>query len=206
MEDWTVLIRAAIAVLVVLTAIAIIIFLTFLGLNSANRGGERLAESVGALDARAMEIYDQKTVSGGTALAAVRNYRNTSIAVVVVTNGTVRNYNAQIGTIDAAGVFTPAFTTAGAPGGNAQQVFQLNAGGNSEIAHGLKLNANFVMKQEEQHLDIRSATDSGMNEFINTSAKFRSCIIYNANDEAIGIYLRQTTAPATIVLHAFLVP
>lgn len=211
MEDWTILIRNAIAVLVILTAIALVIFFAFMGLDSANRGGEKLSESVGALDARAMETYDQKTISGTTVLAAVKNYKNTSVAIVVVTNSSIRNYNAQIVNLSD----VAQFTNSGTPGGNVSQVFQIVAAvapsttPTSKASHGLLLNSNLTVTFDEQNINYRNATDSGRSEYINDSAKFHSCIIYNANGEAVGIYMKQTTATTAtgnFANHTFLVP
>lgn len=187
MDDWTIIVRNAIAVLVVLAGIALVLFLAFLGVNSANKGGQKLSESVSALDTRAMETYSQTTVSGTTALAAVKNYRGSSIGVIVITgegtgNGTSINYCARFGTWnDTTNVFTEVAVTT-------NFIWAKNT-----TQDGVVINNNYLISADKQNNDIRNAITKNTDEYINPSARFKSCIIFNANGEAIGILLVQTT-------------
>jgi hypothetical protein len=189
MEEWTVIIRNAIALAVVITGIVLLMFLTFIGINAANRGGERLSESVGTLDSRTFETYSQTTVSGTTALAAARNFKNTSIGVIIITGNSgaggtdyFANYCARFNALAASGTVT-------VPAVSSNVRWAVNTAGDT-----VTINDGLAVNPDNQNNNLRDATTKISNWYINPSARFRSCIITNLNGEAIGILLVQTTS------------
>lgn len=217
MDDWTILVKNAIAVLVLMIAISVVIFLAYLGLNAATKGGEKMSETVSAMDARTLETFDQKTVSGTTALTAIKVYRNRAVSIVVRTNATITCYNAYLGTEAAVtalggshdGTIAYLYTALAIPSGLPTQTV---AGTNIPPIAYTALNANdpdnpigltapqgFAIYETCQNLNIAKATGSKYPEYINPNAKFRSVIIYDVNGEPVGIYLEQTTVSPQIL-------
>ena len=160
MDDWTTLVKNAVAVLVILLAISVVLFLAYLGLNAANKGGEKLSNTTSALDERSFDSYNQTTISGTTVLSAIRNFQNQPVAVLVRTKRSgdkVMNYDAYLGA--ASGATTPAWehtkSDVSAPPGTTKST-----------------------KKSENH-------------YINPNAKFKSVLVYDSNDEVVGIYIEQ---------------
>ena len=182
MDDWTTLVKNAVAVLVILLASSVVLFLAYLGLNAANKGGEKLSNTTSALDERSFDSYNQTTISGTTVLSAIRNFQNQPVAVLVRTKRSgdkVMNYDAYLGA--ASGATTPAWehtkSDVSAPTG--------------VTGMPSKLTTSQVLYAEQQNLDTTKSTKKSENHYINPNAKFKSVLVYDSNDEVVGIYIEQ---------------
>lgn len=181
MDDWTVLVKNAVSALVILLAISVVLFLAYLGLDAANASGEKIANTTTAMDMRSYDTYNQTTIKGSTVLSAVKNYQNQPIGVIVRTKGDAgdgMNYNA-------------ALTTAEVTDVPASWEFEGGLGMN-DAQSGLITEGGLMVFQDYQNLNTQTATDKSKQTYINPSANFKSALIFNANEEVIGLYMEQS--------------
>lgn len=177
MNDWTELVKNAIAALVILLAISVVLFLAYLGLDAANSSGEKIVNTTTAMDMRSYDTYNQTTIKGSTVLSAVKNYQNQPVGVVVQTKAKdVTNYNALLDT----GAPTAAPTDWSFAG-----TLKMNDENSGVVLDDLNVFQDF------QNLNTQTATDKSLPSYINPSANFKSVIIFNANGEVIGLYMEQ---------------
>jgi len=152
-------------------------------LNANARSQERLASNLTDFDKRAFDQYDQAEIAGSQVIAAIKQFRDQAVAVLVETRadpGKVVNYNATIG---AAG------TTAPAPfSGPASAAILPTNDGNGRFT----LTGNRVVWKESQNYNTQNTTRKSSREYINPAGKFAANLVYDDNSEIIAIYLRQT--------------
>ena len=195
MNEWTTLVKSAIAILVLLLAIGVIIFLAFLGLNAANRGADNLAANIGTLDRRAFESYNNTQVNGTAVRNAIGQFRDQPVAVIVRTrmNGvitpagggnlmhTATNYAAQLGT------FAPGHEW-GAVGGG------FNLAGGWLADQGIFRPGEsppMTISRDVQFNNTQQAQDPSSPNFINPNGNFRAALIVDINEQVIGVVFEQ---------------
>ena len=182
MNEWTTLVKNAVAVLVILLAISVVLYLAYLGLNAANKGGEKLSNTTSALDERSYDSYNQTTISGTTVLSAIRNFQNQPVAVLVRTKRStdIMNYDAYLGTSG----------SSSAPSGWKFAGSLKAPDGTSGMPSNLTTDS--VLFVDYQNLDMTKATKKSEDYYINPNAKFKSVLVYDENDEIVGIYVEQS--------------
>jgi hypothetical protein len=186
MDEWSSLVKTAVVVLIILLAISVVLTIAYFSLNAANKGAEKIANTTTAMDQRSFDPYNQRTISGVTVLAGIKNFQNHPVAVLIRTrrDGTnVRNYAAFLGED---GVAT-------APGNDAAWYhdFTLEAINGSEIPEVEGLVSDLLLYSQWQNLNLKQADNKSAKSYINPSAKFYSVLVYDTNDEIIGVYMEQ---------------
>ena len=141
-----------------------------------------IINTTSALDERSFDSYNQTTISGTTVLSAIRNFQNQPVAVLVRTKRSgdkVMNYDAYLGATS--GATSPAWehtkSDVSAPTG--------------VTGMPSKLTTSQVLYAEQQNLDTTKSTKKSENHYINPNAKFKSVLVYDSNDEVVGIYIEQ---------------
>lgn len=192
MDEWPALVKNAVSALVILIAISVVLFLTYLGLDAANASGEKIANTTTAMDMRAYDTYNQTTIKGSTVLSAVKNYQNQPIGVVVSTKSkNIINYNALLSTASS--------------GSDPSHAAYVGAGDNewglapamNDEQSGLVLDG-LAVYQEAQNLNTQTATDKSKQSYINPSANFNASLIFNLNGQVIGLYMEQVGVETSV--------
>lgn len=180
-DDWTSLVKNAVSVLVIILAISVVLLLSYFGLNSANKGSEKLASTTSSMDEKAYDTYNQTTISGTTVLSAIKNYQNQPMAILVRTKRStdIMNYAAYLGATGASSapsnwVFSGALNKPDGTSGMPSKLITENA-----------------LYIDYQNTDLTKATKKSENYYINPNAKFRSVLLYDVNEEIVGIYMEQ---------------
>lgn len=194
MDDWTTLVKNAVAVLVILLAISVVLFLGYLGLNAANAGGEKLSNTTSSMDIRSFDQYNQTTISGTTVVSGIKNFQNQPVAVVVNTlrnRGTLTsNYNAYLTTDVKAAPKWFEYDIS-----NLERKMPFKEGDSAladmKILPVEKLVTPQILVIEEQNLNLTKANTKADNCYINPTAKFISVLVYDINDQIVGIYMEQ---------------
>lgn len=183
MQDWNEGIKIAITAIVIVVIIGLVFGFLYMTLNANARSQERLASNLTDFDRRAFDQYDQTEITGSQVIAAIKQFRDQPIAVLVETRaepGRVVNYNATIG---AAGTAPPAPFS-----GPASAAILPTDDGNGRFV----LSGNRVVWKESQNYNTTNTTRKSSREYINPAGKFAANIVYDDNSEIIALYLRQT--------------
>ena len=198
MNEWTSLVKSAVVIMVLLLAIGVVIFLAFLGLNAANRGGDNLAANLGTLDRRAFESYNNTQVNGTAVMNAIGRFRDQPVAVIVRTrmNGTDVATGAHAATNYAArlGPNAPGHGWGAAGGG-----FNLAGGWLADqgiFRPGIGA-AAMTVERDVQFNNTNQAQNPASPNFINPNGNFRAALIIDINEQVIGVVFEQTPHEST---------
>jgi len=205
-------VKNAVAVLVILLAISVVLALAYLGLNAANKGQENLGNTTTQMDQRRFEPYKNKTMTGAAVKAAIQNFQNQPVGVYVHTN---KADNVTAGAF----MLYAAYITMGdetPPGADADVDLRANWGqhtftttevrGMSSVASGeagyadrIVLDAARTLYPDVQNTNTTEAIRKASPYYINDTAKFYSCLVYDENGEIIGVAIEQIsgTRPET---------
>ena len=80
--------KMAVAVLLVVLLIGAVVGLVYAAYSWFNSGSDKLANTVTALDKSALSEYDSKQVSGTKVLTAMKQYRESDVAILVANKST----------------------------------------------------------------------------------------------------------------------
>jgi hypothetical protein len=197
-DDWTTLVKNAVAVLVILLAISVVLFLAYLGVNAANAGGERLADTTATMDARTFASFDQTTMRGTGVINAIQQFAGQPVSIVVVTNRS---------SPDAAVLFGAAIGDTGAPPDHAAvewtdfDFLAISEGagvieGDAPMVQRILIDPTQSTFGEVQNNNTAVALQPANAHYINRNAQFASVLLYDANDRIIGMYIEQISGTA----------
>ena len=202
MDDWPILIRNAVTIIVILVAISVVLLLLYLGLNAANAGAERLANTTATLDSRSFTAYDQQQMRGTVVLNAIQQFAGHPVGVVVVTNrgssdGQAALYNAAFAEdLDGAEALHDI-------AGDLSAWFEFDVEGSLLPNDGIVGQAPNVQRlilrddlgvfPDVQNQNTAPTIHTASPHYINRNALFESVLIFDVNDSIVGIYLEQVS-------------
>ena len=183
MQDWNEGIKIAITAIVIVVIIGLVFGFLYMTLNANARSQERLASNLTDFDKRAFDQYDQTEIAGSQVISAIKQFRDQSIAVLVETKadpGKVVNY---CGTIGATGTTPPAAFS----GAASAAILPTNGGNGKYVISGSR-----IVWKESQNYNTQNTVKKSSKEYINPAGKFDANLVYDDNNEIIGVYLKQT--------------
>ena len=183
MQDWNEGVKIAVTAIVIVVIIGLVFGFLYMTLNANARSQERLASSLTDFDKRAFDQYDQTEIAGSQVIAAIKQFRDQAVAVLVETKadpGRVVNY---CGTIGAAGATAPAPFS----GAASATILPADNGNGKYVISGSR-----VVWKESQNYNTQNTVRKSSREYINPAGKFAANLVYDDNNEVIGVYFRQT--------------
>ncbi|MEG1010020.1 MAG: hypothetical protein RSF67_09465 [Clostridia bacterium] len=162
-------IMIGVGLFITIIVIAAVMAITGIGQDLLNKGQGQLAGISGQLEQQMNSEFNNVNMSGAQVLAAINRYYNNGELVVFLYNGSTDTQPTDIanGTVNGITAATPTLDQT-----------------NHKLA--TKVTVNSAAKQVER-TDIKMYTTNGDNSQIISSARYKSVLVYSANDAVMGI-------------------
>ncbi len=186
MDEWKEGIKQAIIIVIIVAIIGVAFGLVYMALNAAAKGQDKLATQLSELDNRAYDAYNNTIVTGANVTSAIKQFQGQPIGVLVFTKRNINgdgngiNYCAQIA---ASGDTAPTLS--------ANPTFALSAITKDENKGKYYVDSSLSAWQSVQNTDLKQSNIKNSQHYINPAAKYTGTLLYDVNDEIIGIVFEQ---------------
>lgn len=186
MDEWKEGIKQAIIIVIIVAIIGVAFGLVYMALNAASKGQDKLATQLTELDNRAYDAYNNVIVTGANVTSAIKQFQGQPVAVLVFTkrnisgDGNGINYCALIG---ASGDTAP--TLADNP------TFALTSITKDEAKGKYYVDDSLSVWQSVQNTNLKQSNIKSSQHYINPAAKYTASLLYDVNDEIVGIVFEQ---------------
>ena len=182
--------KVVVRVLIVLGLIAAIYGLYSLLSSRLSGGVNKLSENLSSMDSSTYASYDDAIVTGTEVLTALKTFRDADFAVVICNNDATLTGSALQSGSAGSGFNYCGLLTSSVDQGSAQAVTLTASGGKITYASGLQWNTSTGKAARCTNFSPTTQT-SDKSHYVQQKAKWYSKLIYDSNDQVIGVVFAQ---------------
>lgn len=191
MEEWKEIFKSSIVLIILMIVLGVVVGLVYMSQTTINQNKDKLAQVMNSASVKEFQQYDGTIVSGEVVRTAIAEKENTATAIFVKTAksnawGNFAALQSGVNDINGAQNVTVPVTKSGT---GVDTILTINDGQFVNLEPGAN-GESF----KQSPLKVAVTSKKGGKWYINSTAQFYACVLYDENGSITGVAFQQVNA------------